>query len=183
MKLRLIPALVVFISSYFPLSAIFIIKDLDDANFMPQHPKVAAFIAGLAIASSIFVLVAARTIKTGVQVRILKVTSKSGEMFTYTIPYMISFYNFTLGDWKTLLSLAVFMAIMFALSYKTQNMLVNPVLALAGYGLYECQFKDGDRELQAQFISRQPLQVGDLCVIERLSHFLYFVAKVDDQEG
>lgn len=183
MKLRLIPALIVFISSYFPLAAIFIIKDLDAATFVPQHPQIAVFIAVVTVVSCAFVLVAARTIKTGVQVRILRVSSKSGEMFTYTVPYMISFYNFTLGDWKTLLSLAIFMAIMFSLSYKTQNMLMNPVLALAGYGLYECQFKDGNRELQGQFISKQPFQLGDLCVIERLSHFLYFVVRVDIQEG
>jgi hypothetical protein len=178
MKLRIIPSLLIFISSYFPLTAIFIIKDLDVTTFLPQHPNLAILIALTALASCIFVLVAARAIKTGVQVRITRVSSKSGEMFTYTVPYMVAFYNFNLGDWKTLLSLLVFMGIMFLLSYKTQNMLVNPVLALAGYGLYECQFKDGNRELQGQFISRFPFQFGDVCIVERLSNFLYFVAKV-----
>ncbi|MEO5954989.1 MAG: hypothetical protein ABIR36_04755 [Nitrospiraceae bacterium] len=182
MKLRLIPALLVFISSYFPLAAIFIVKDLNGDTFYPQHPKLAAIIAIITLASCIFVLVAARTIKSGVQVRITKVASRSGEMFTYTVPYMIAFYNFTLGDWKTLLSLMIFMGIMFSLSYKTQNMFVNPVLALAGYGLYECHFKDGDREIQGQLISECPFQIGDVCVVERLSYFLYFVSKVEITE-
>lgn len=182
MKLRFIPSLLIFISSYFPLAAIFIVKDLDVTTFLPQHPKLAAVIVLITLVSCIFVLVAARSIKTGVQVQVTRVSSKSGEMFTYTVPYMIAFYNFNLGDWKTLLSLSVFMGVMFSLSYKTQNMLINPVLALRGYGLYECQFKDGDRELQGQFISRFPFQMGDVCIVERLSHFLYFVAKVERKE-
>ena len=99
-------------------------------------------------------------------------------MFTYTIPYMISFYNFNLGDWKTLLSLFVFMSLMFALAYRTQNVFINPILALAGYGLYDCQFKDGDREVQGLLISKLEFQLGDTCVVERLSNFLYFVSSV-----
>lgn len=109
---------------------------------------------------------------------ILKVANKSGDMFTYTIPYMISFFNFNLGDWKTLLSLFVFMALMFGLAYRTQNMFINPVLALAGYGLYDCQFRDGPKENQGLIISKLPPEAGDTCVVERLSYFLYFATTV-----
>lgn len=55
------------------------------------------------------VLVAANKIESGIPEKISKVSNKSGDMFTYTIPYMISFFNFNLGDWKMLLSLFVFM--------------------------------------------------------------------------
>ena len=175
MKMRLLPSMLVFLSSYFPLALIFIIKDLDSSSFLPQHLLVAIAVASLFLGSCIFVIVAARTIKGGLRVTLLKVSGKSGEMFTYTIPYMISFYNFNLGDWKTLSCLAVFMLIMFLLSYKTQSILVNPVLALAGYGLYECQFKDGNIEKQGLLISKWPLQSDGTYIIEKLSHFLYFV--------
>lgn len=148
MRLRFFASLLVFISSYFPLVLIFIIKDLDDTTFYPSHPITAAIIAALVLIACAIVLLAARKIESGVPVKVLKVSNKSGDMFTYTIPYMISFYNFDLGDWKTLLSLVVFMSLMFALSYRTQNVFINPVLALAGYGLYDCQVKDGSREVQ-----------------------------------
>jgi len=95
---------------------------------------------------------------------------------------MIAFYNFNLGDWKTLLSLFVFMSLMFALSYRTQNVFINPVLALAGYGLYDCQFKDGDREVQGLLLSKHEFQLGDICIVERLSNFLYFVSSVQTKE-
>lgn len=170
-----------FVSSYFPLALIFIIKDLDDVTLLPRHPITAATIAVLVMIACAVVLRAARKIDSGVPVKIMKVSSRSGDMFTYTIPYMISFYNFNLGDWKTLLSLFVFMSLMFALSYRTQHVFINPVLALARYGLYDCQFKDCDREVQGLLISRHDFQLGDTCIVERLSNFLYFVSSVQSQ--
>ena len=182
MRLRFVPSLLIFISSYFPLAIIFIIKDLDEHAFLPKHPIAAAMVGGVALVACAVVLVAALTIKGGVPVRILRMSNKSGDMFTYTIPYMISFFNFTLGDWKTLASLAIFMALMFALSYRTQNLFINPVLALAGYGLYDCQFKDGNHDAQGLFISKSEFQLGDTCIVERLSNYLYFVAEVKPRE-
>jgi len=182
MKLRFLPSLLMFISSYFPLALIFIIKDLDETTFLPKHPITAAIVAAVALLACVVVLVAARKIESGVPVKVTKVANKSGDMFTYTIPYMISFYNFNLGDWKTLLCLFVFMSLMFALAYRTQNVFVNPVLALAGYGLYDCQFKDGNRDVQGLLVSKYEFQLGDTCVVERLSGFLYFVSNVQTKE-
>ncbi len=182
MKLKITPALLIFISSYFPLALIFIVKDLNETTFLPLHPITASIIGAIALFACAVVLVAANKIEGGVPVRLTKVSNKSGDMFTYTIPYMISFYNFNLGDWKTLVSLFVFMSLMFALAYRTQNVFINPVLALAGYGLYDCQFKDGVREIQGLLISKYEFQLGDTCIVERLSNFLYFVSSVQSKE-
>ena len=183
MKLRLLPSLLIFLSSYFPLAIIFIIKDLDNSTFYPQHPRTALIIAVVTLLACVVVLISARSITSGVPVTVLKVTNKSGDMFTYTIPYMISFYNFTLGDWKTLAALSVFMLLMFALAYKTQNTFINPVLALAGYGLCDCQLKDGPNEIQGLVIAKPAPTVGDTCLVERLSYFLYFMTRlVNGQE-
>lgn len=182
MRLRVFASLLMFISSYFPLALIFIIKDLNDITCYPQHPISSFVIFETTLISCIIVLIAASKIESGVPVRIIKVSNKSGDMFTYTIPYMISFYNFNLGDWKTLLCLFVFMLLMFALTYRTQNVFINPVLALAGYGLYDCQFRDGSREMQGLLISKREFQIGDTCIIERISIFLYFVIDTRPKE-
>lgn len=171
-----------FISSYFPLALIFIIKDIDEKTFLPKHIITAAVIAVTVIIACCTTMLAAQKIENGIPVNILKASNKSGDMFTYTIPYMISFYNFNLGDWKTLLSMGVFMLLMFSLSYRTQNIFVNPVLALAGYGLYDCQLKFGEREMQGMLISKEEFHVGDTCVVEQLSRFLYFVASIQVKE-
>lgn len=181
MKLRFIPSMLIFLSAYSPLALIVVIKDMDEVTMIPSHLLTAITILVLALLSCVVVQFAAKKIHQGVPVKITKASNKSGDMFTYTIPYMISFYNFNLGDWKTLLCLSVFMTLMFALSYKTQNVFVNPVLALAGYGLYDCQFKDGDKDVQGLLLSDKDFQVGDTCCVERLSNFLYFVSVVQSR--
>lgn len=182
MRTRFLPSLLIFTSSYFPLSLIFIIKDLNPSSLIPQHPITALCIFTFFSVSCVVVLKAARSIKNGLPVTVTNVSSKSGDMFTYTIPYMIAFYSFNLGDWKTLACLGIFMVIMFTLSYRTQNLLINPVLALAGYGLYECQFMDGDVERQGLLISKRVIQANNVYTVERISHFLFFAVQTDAKE-
>jgi hypothetical protein len=179
MQLHFFSALVIFISGYAPLGLILLIKDLNEESYYFEHPLRALVIFVIFAFSALFAMSAARNIKQGVPVRISKVSNKSADMFTYTIPYMMSFYKFDLGDWKLLLCLAIFLSLMFVLSYRTQNVFVNPVLALAGYGLYDCQFKDGTQERQGLLLSKQHFQVGDYCAIKRLSNLMYFVTHVE----
>lgn len=183
MKPRLITALFMFISSYFPLVPILIVKDLNASTGRPDHPQLAvALIAVMSIACTV-VIVAARSFKSGLETEITKVSNKSADMFTYTIPYMISFYNFNLSDWKTLTCLSIFMCTMFLLTYKTNNFLVNPILALEGYGLYDCQLKSKSKqEWQGLVLSSEPLKVGDSPKLEQISAFLYLVTSPIEKE-
>jgi hypothetical protein len=183
MKLRFLAALLMFLSSYSPLALIFVVKDLDSKTAWPQHPISSLAILIVALVVCLVTHAAVKKIKGGIPVTVSKVSNKSSDLFTYTIPYMISFYNFNLGDWKTLLSLAIFMLLMFALAYRTQNVFINPVLALSGYGLYECQFDDNGKAKQGLFLSKHDFQLGDTCVIERLSNFLFFVSSVQTKEA
>ncbi|MGQ3091662.1 MAG: hypothetical protein ACT6RZ_12640 [Methylophilus sp.] len=183
MQLHFLSALAIFISGYAPLGLILLIKDLNETSFRFEHPLRALVIFVIFALSALFALSAARNIKQGVSVKISKVSNKSADMFTYTIPYMMSFYKFDLGDWKLLLCLAIFLSLMFVLSYRTQNVFVNPVLALAGYGLYDCQFKDGTQERQGLLLSKTHFQVGDYCAIKRLSSLMYFVTQVQVAEN
>lgn len=173
MKVKFLPSLLMFISAYFPLALIFIIKDLDPSCILPQHPKVALAVIAIFGGACLTVLAAANKISGGLPVRIVKVSNKSADMFSYTIPYMISFYNFNLGDWRTLLCMLILLGLMFALAYRARSYFVNPVLALAGFGLYDTQFKDGSRDVQGLVISKADFQVGDTCMVQQLSKFLY----------
>lgn len=179
-SLRLRPwvSLLLFMSAYAPLLLILVIKDYDPRKFhwLPQHPWLSAVILLVAIGSCIAVLHAVRDIRNGLTVEVIKASNKSGEMFGYTIPYMLAFLRIDLGDWQTLLSLFIFLAMLFVVAYRTQTVFVNPVLALAGYMLIDCTFKRGVTETQALVITKAPLKIGESYVIERMSHYLYIVA-------
>jgi hypothetical protein len=179
LRLRPWAALLLFVSAYAPLLIILIIKDYDPqaVSWLPRHPLLSLVLLLLAVSSCMGVLRAVTQIKSGLSVEVTKAANKSGEMFGYTIPYMVSFMRIDLGDWQTLLSLFIFLGMMFVVAYRTQTVFVNPVLALAGYMLIDCTFKRGMLETQAMVITRTPIRIGETCVLERLSYYLYAVAQ------
>ena len=178
LRLRPWASLLLFLSAYAPLWVILVIKDYDpqQLQWLPRHPWFAASILLIAILSCIGVLRAVREVQSGLTVQVTKASNKSGEMFGYTIPYMLSFLRIDLGDWQTLLSLFIFLAMLFVVAYRTQTVFVNPVLALAGYMLIDCTFERGASETQALVITKEPLKTGEPYVIERVSHYLYIAA-------
>jgi hypothetical protein len=181
LRLRPWAALLLFASAYAPLMIILIVKDYDPIRLEFRHPILCLGLLVIAVGSCLGVLQAIRNIRSGLVVEVTKASNKSGEMFGYTIPYMLSFLRIDLGDWQTLISLFIFMAMIFAVAYRTQTVFVNPILALAGYMLIDCTFKRDSTETQAMVITRVPIKIGQTYEFERLSHYLYAVANNETQ--
>lgn len=180
-SLRLRPwvSLVLFLSAYSPLMLILIIKDYDVAapSLLPQNPVFSGILLLVALLSTWFVIRSVREIDGGLSVTVTKASNKSGDMFGYTIPYMLSFMKVDLSEWPIIVSLILFLGVLFIMAYRTQTVFVNPILALAGYLLIDCTFKRGEQEIQALVVTRHPLSVGDSCSLERLSHYLYVAVR------
>jgi len=185
LRLRFWASLLIFVSGYAPLLVILAVKDLQIVNRIPtpQHPWMFAVLIAVAALSSLMVLGAIRSIRSGLSVEVTKAANKSGEMFGYTIPYVLSFVRIDLGEWQTLVSLVIFLGMMFAVAYRTQTVFVNPILAVAGYMLIDCTFKRAGTETQAMIITRVPLKIGASYTIERLSHYLYAAAELQEDRG
>lgn len=177
LRLRPWASLLLFASAYAPLMLILVVKDVDPAfPYWVRHPWLCAVILLFVAISCLATLASVRNVGQGLQVDVVKASNKSGEMFAYTIPYILAFVKIELGDWQTLVSVAIFLAMLFAIAYRTQTVFVNPVLALAGYMLIDCTFKRNGVETQAMVIARTPLRVGQTCAMERVSHYLYVAA-------
>lgn len=185
LRLRFWASLLIFVSGYAPLLLILAVKDLQVIGSVPtpQHPWLFGILVALAVTSSLLVLSAVKSIRNGLAVEVINASNKSGEMFGYTIPYVLSFVRIDLGEWQTLVSLTIFLAMMFAVAYRTQTVFVNPVLAVAGYMLIDCTFKRASTETQAMVITRVPLKIGATYTFERLSHYLYAVADAQEEGG
>lgn len=174
LRLRPLVSLVLFLSAYSPLMIILAIRDL---NLSLPHFFGSATTSGIlifmAIGSSAVTLMTVRSVENGLTVAVTKAANKSGDMFGYTIPYMLSFMRVDLGDWQTLLSLVLFLSVLFIMAYRTQTVFINPVLAIAGYMLIDCTFKRDGKEVQAMVVTREPIGVGDSIQLDQLSHYLY----------
>lgn len=160
------------------------IKDIDFSSpWFFRTPTYSGILILTAVGSSVITLWAVKEINDGLPVVITKAANKSGDMFGYTIPYMLSFMRIDLGDWQTLLSLVIFLGILFIMAYRTQTVFINPILAIAGYMLIDCTFKRGEKETQAMVITRVPISVGDSCQLERLSHYIYMAAQPEPKHS
>jgi hypothetical protein len=181
LRLRFGSSLVMFASAYSPLLLILFIQDIDPSTFHPRHPLIAAILIAIVGGSILFALHAVRHVSSGLIVEITKAANKSGEMFGYTIPYVLSFMKVDLGSWQVVVSLLIFLGMTFAIAYRTQTVFVNPVLAVAGYMLIDCTFKRGNTETQAMVVTKMPLKIGQTCELEQLSHYLYVAVEKQEE--
>lgn len=179
LRLRPLVSLVLFLSAYAPLMIILAIKDI---NLSSPHwfnsPTTSGILIFVAIGSSVITLLTVRSVEDGLPVAVTKAANKSGDMFGYTIPYMLSFMRIQLDDWQTLLSMALFLSVLFIMAYRTQTVFINPILAIAGYMLIDCTFKRDNKEIQAMVVTRDPISTGDSIKLDQLSHYLYIRARV-----
>jgi hypothetical protein len=177
LKLRPLVSFVLFLSAYSPLMGILAIKDLNVSSaFFFHSPTTSGILILIAIGSSVITLLTVRSVDSGLPVVVTKAANKSGDMFGYTIPYMLSFMRVDLGDWQTLLSLMLFLSVLFIMAYRTQTVFINPILAIAGYMLIDCTFKRDDKEIQAMVVTRESISIGDSIKLDQLSHYLYIRA-------
>ncbi|EPR3034694.1 hypothetical protein ACU4QQ_001683, partial [Citrobacter freundii] len=174
LRLRPLVSILLFLSAYSPLMIILIIKDIDTSEYwLFRTPILSGVLFLIAVSSSIITLQVVKSVDEGLPATITKAANKSGDMFGYTIPYMLSFMKVDLSDWQTALGLSVFLCVLFIMAYRTQTVFINPILAISGYMLIDCTFKRGNEEIQAMVITRRPISIGDSCQLERLSHYLY----------
>lgn len=94
---------------------------------------------------------------------------------------MISFFGFDLGDLRASSAFGIFMILMFILTIRTQNIFINPLLALIGYGLYDVEYMAENQCRHATFLSKHEFFNGDSCLVRDVSRFLYVVTKVNPE--
>lgn len=181
MKTRPLASAIFFLSSYAPLAAIIAVKDFDFAAGRLKHPYGVLVVVALAVLSAGVLYAAVRQIRAGVEVTVRSVSNKSGELVNYTIPYMISFFAFDLGNWNEVVAFLAFLALMYVLTVRTQNIFINPLLAILGYSLYDVAFRDGDVDRQGALLAREELHAGDRAVLQRVARFFYIVTAINPE--
>ena len=130
LRLRPLVSLVLFLSAYSPLMFILLIKDMDfSQRFFVRSPTFSGILLLLAVASTAITLFTVKNVAAGLPVTVTKAANKSGDMFGYTIPYMLSFIRIDFGEWQIIASLVLFLAVLFIMAYRTQTVFINPVLS------------------------------------------------------
>ena len=183
MKPRIITLILLFISSYSPLFLILAVKDFDFENNCWKHPFAVWIILGLSLLSIILLFIFLLCLKKGnMPVKIISVKNRSIDLINYTIPYILSFFNFDLSKWDDIISLSIFLIIMLVLTITSKSIFLNPVLAFAGYGMYDIEYEFENTKSTVIAISKHELRVGNRFFIRNLNRFTYLIKEPIKEE-
>lgn len=183
MKFRILSSVLLFISAYSPLVLILAVKDFDfDNSFNFKHPLTISIILGIALLSIFLLFITMGSIKRGnMPVKVVSVKNRSSDLINYTIPYIVSFFGFDLSKTEDVTSLGVFLLLMLFLTIKSKSVFLNPILLLAGYNLYDLDYKFGQQEDSRIILSKYELKRGETYFIRNLTRFLYITIQKKEE--
>jgi len=173
MKPRLLTAMLMFISSYAPLMVILSARDFDYEKLAFKHPDIVYYGLSVSVFSCLILWIATKRFTGGEQAKVISVENRSVELLNYTIPYLISFIPLKIGDPAELTAFGLFMALMFLITYKTDNLYINPVLTILGYKLYRVKLDISQQALEVNALVLSELKAGDRLFMERVAPYLY----------
>lgn len=164
-----------FIGSYFPLAIILALQEIKQKSWkagicltwgnctLPSsnHPYLS--LGGIAVTFiclllGVWVL---KKIRCTYPVHILESKAISSELISYTIPYIISFMGADYSSVGKISGLLVFLVLLFWLTYCAGQTIMNPVLMLFGWDLYEVKATLNNQTRIIKVLSKGNLVPGE----------------------
>lgn len=157
MELRLVFAAAIFLGSYLPLSIILLVQDLKVDLFnsplcIPLREKLSECVlpfnnSGLSIGFALCCLTCFLTTifviwckQESQSITIIESKQIPTDLINYVMPYVVSFMSLEYSQLTKVLGFMLFMIWIFWLSYKTGQVVLNPILIILGWKLYEIKY-------------------------------------------
>lgn len=178
MQFQLIPGFLIFLGSYLPLAIILSIQDIPSAwwsrpicnvsqfrsgacSYTPfEHPTLSLLFIFITAISVLLAWASLRKVSYPFSVDVIRAKATPNEIINYTFPYVVSFMGITYGDPQKLLGFGVFLLWMFAITYKSGQILMNPLLLMLGWRLYEATIVINNIEKDVRVLKRGTLSCG-----------------------
>jgi hypothetical protein len=148
----------IFLSSYYPLFLILLIRDISEKTYGIKFGfdswglNVSLWALSLFFLSSLASLVVGPLMRSllthqqgGTPIKIQEVSQVRGDMLNYTLPFLIGLFAFDYKSIQSILSLLVFLVFIFAFVHKEKISLLNPMFPLMGIRLYSVKYKEVGR--------------------------------------
>jgi hypothetical protein len=157
MQLRKTSAFALYVGSYLPLGLVLLVQDLDQAAVgrgictphgwhedgcaLPLlHPWWSLGAVAAGIACLIATLSTMKAIGTPRQIRIAEVKHVPADLINYAMPYIVSFMGLDFASPTRLLGFGVFFVWIFWITYRSGQIVMNPILIVFGWRLYEIKY-------------------------------------------
>ncbi|KVD88264.1 hypothetical protein WS63_00950 [Burkholderia stagnalis] len=177
MKMRLFPALILFLGSYFPLSLILLVQDVKETSWkthmcriaemlschFPElaNPERALGLLGICAVSLVIFMVLMRNLSGYSSLDVIDSKSIPNDLINYVFPYVVSFMGLDLGVNGKFFGFLLFIVLMFLITFRSGQILMNPFLLIAGWQLYELNIVTEGRKRCVKALSKEPVRSGD----------------------
>jgi hypothetical protein len=178
LKIRLFISAVIFLGSYLPLSVILLAQDFDyglighslclniggTCTVPLAHPKLALTTFGLCFLSFGLSLLALSFAGHSSTIKIKEAKYIPAELMSYILPYVVAFMGIGYEETGKLIGLAIFLVWMFWITHQSGQILLNPVLAVLGWRLYEVKYSfpgdPGEKEYLDRALAKEHIESG-----------------------
>lgn len=177
MEMRLFPALILFLASYFPLSLILLVQDVKESSwkaplcnvtewsscYLPEltNPERTIGLFGVCAISLIIFMVLMKSLSGHSDLEVLDSKSIPNDLINYVFPYVVSFMGLDLGADGKFWGFLLFIGLMFVITYRSGQILMNPFLLVAGWQLYELNVMTEKHKRCVRALSRDTVRAGD----------------------
>lgn len=177
MEMRLLPAMILFLGSYFPLSLILLIQDIKETTwkdplcrmaevsscYLPEltNPERALGLLGICAVSLAIFMILMRNLSGYSSLEVIDSKSVPNDLINYVFPYVVSFMGLDLGMDGKFFGFLLFIALMFVITYRSGQILMNPFLLVAGWQLYELNILTEGHKRCVKALSKEQVKAGD----------------------
>ena len=157
MQFRLPASIIIFLGSYLPLALILLAQDFEysfvghtlcsqpwhasSACVLPlRHPEYSLTVFFACLICFCLSLVALATTRPKIPIEITEASYIPAELMSYTLPYVVSFMSLDYKETGKFVGLIIFLAWMFWITFRSGQLILNPILIAFGWRLYNIQY-------------------------------------------
>lgn len=181
MQFRILTAITVFLGSYLPLSVILLAQNYEySAVSMPlcwrirssaceiplKNPELSLSAVLLCAMCFLTTLILLAVVNPKREIIVVEAKYIPTDLMNYTLPYVVALMSIDYQNMSKFAGLVIFLAWMFWITYKSGEALLNPLLIVFGWRLYDLRFRfPGEAEdvkRTAKAISKVHIEAGEI---------------------
>ena len=176
MQFRLGSAFAVFIGSYLPLALILAVQDIPitwwqssicnfseitSCNFNPfENPKLSIPFLVITCISVILSNIVLKKISYPYEAQVTSFKSIPNDIINYVFPYVVAFMGLSYDTPAKLIGFTIFLILMFVITYKSGQIMMNPLLLIFGWKVYEAKISISGHDREVKILSKSTLSNG-----------------------
>lgn len=177
MQFRIVSAFIIFLGSYLPLAIILAVQDIPmswwqrpfcdisnilDCQFNPfTNPWPSIVFITVTLVSVGIASLSLHKISYPFDVTVVSSKTISNDIISYVFPYVVSFMGISYETPEKLIGFSVFLLWMFAITYKSGQIIMNPLLLMFGWRLYEAKVIINEQEREIRVLKKGMLLPGN----------------------